>query len=112
MRKLLPPSLLLLCVSQISAQEFVLPRTEWGVPDLQAVWKHSSIIPFERPEYLGEKRAYSEEEALALERSEQQRFDADNEPLDPNRPAPEVAESLPPIGNYCLLYTSPSPRDA
>ncbi|MEC7550786.1 MAG: hypothetical protein VX536_07320 [Pseudomonadota bacterium] len=60
MRKLLPPSLLLLCVSQISAQEFVLPRTEWGVPDLQAVWKHSSIIPFERPESLGEKRAYSE----------------------------------------------------
>ena len=104
MRKLLPPSLLLLCVSQISAQEFVLPRTEWGVPDLQAVWKHSSIIPFERPEYLGEKRAYSEEEALALERSEQQRFDADNEPLDPNRPAPEVAESLPPIGNYDLFW--------
>ena len=104
MRKLLPPSLLLLCVSQISAQEFVLPRTEWGVPDLQAVWKHSSIIPFERPESLGEKRAYSEEEALALERSEQQRFDADNEPLDPNRPAPEVAESLPPIGNYDLFW--------
>ena len=46
MRKLLPSILLLLCVSQISAQEFGLPRTEWGVPDLQAVWKHASIIPF------------------------------------------------------------------
>ena len=36
--------------------------------------------------------------------SEQQRFDADNEPLDPDRPAPEVAESLPPIGNYDLFW--------
>ena len=104
MRKLLPSILLLLYVSQSSAQEFTLPQTEWGVPDLQAVWKHASIIPFERPESLGEKRAYSEEEALALERSEQQRFDADNEPLDPDRPAPEVAESLPPIGNYDLFW--------
>ena len=43
-------------------------------------------------------------QALALERSEQQRFDADNEPLDPDRPAPVVAESLPPIGNYDLFW--------
>ena len=57
MRKLLPSILLLLYVSQSSAQEFTLPQTEWGVPDLQAVWKHASIIPFRRPESLGEKRA-------------------------------------------------------
>jgi len=86
------------------AQDYQAPRTEWGVPDLQAVWKHASIIPMERPVALGEKRAYTEEEAIAIERERQQRFDADNEPLDPDRPAPEVADSLPPIGNYDLFW--------
>ncbi|MEZ5489662.1 MAG: hypothetical protein R3F50_05010 [Gammaproteobacteria bacterium] len=86
------------------SQEYQIPRTEWGVPDFRAVWKHASIIPFERPRDLGEKRAYTEAEALAIERSEQERFDADNEPLDPNRPPPVVADSLPPIGNYDLFW--------
>ena len=86
------------------AQDYEVPRTEWGAPDLQAVWKHSSIIPFERPRELGEKRFYSEEEALEIERAEQRRFDEDNEPLDPDREAPVAAESLPPIGNYDLFW--------
>ena len=88
----------------LHSQDYEVPRTEWGVPDLQAVWKHSSIIPFERPRELGDKRFYSEEEALEIERAEQQRFDEDNEPLDPDREAPVVAESLPPIGNYDLFW--------
>ena len=85
-------------------QNYEVPQTEWGVPDLQAVWKHSSIIPFERPRELGDKRFYTEEEALEIEQAEQQRFDEDNEPLDPNRPPPVIAESLPPIGNYDLFW--------
>ena len=90
MRKLLPS--ILFCFMSVRVAHRNLPAANGvGRTGLQAVWKHSSIIPFERPESLGEKRAYSEEEALALERSEQQRFDADNEPLDPDRPAPEVA---------------------
>lgn len=105
MKTLLPCCLLALLTSNITtAQEYTVPLTEWGVPDLQGVWKHASIIPFERPVALGEKRAYTEEEALAIERAEQQRFDANNEPLDPNRPPPEVTESLPPIGNYDLFW--------
>lgn len=86
------------------AQDYEVPRTEWGVPDLRAVWKHTTIMPFERPRELGEKRFYSEAEAIELERAEQQRFDEANEPLDPNRPPPEAAESLPPIGNYDLFW--------
>jgi len=86
------------------AQNYEVPRTECGAPDLQAVWKHSSIIPFERPRELGDKRFYTEEEALKIEQAEQQRFDEDNEPLDPNRPPPVAAESLPPIGNYDLFW--------
>ena len=88
----------------VMAQDYQVPRTEWGVPNFQAVWKHLSIIPFQRSTELGDKRFYTEEEALAIERAEQERFDADNEPLDPNRPAPVIAESLPPIGNYDLFW--------
>jgi hypothetical protein len=86
------------------AQDYQVPYTEWGVPDFQAVWKHASIIPFQRPTALADKRFYTEEEAVEIEQAEQQRFDADNEPLDPNRPAPELADSLPPIGNYDLFW--------
>ncbi len=91
-------------VTPAIAQEYQIPYTEWGAPDFQAVWKHSSIIPFQRPAGLGEKRFYTEEEALAIEHAEQQRFDEDNEPIDPNRAAPVIAESLPPIGNYDLFW--------
>ena len=74
----------------LHSQDYEVPRTEWGVPDLHAVWKHSSIIPFERPRELGDKRFYSEEEALEIERAEQQRFYEDIAPLDPDREAPVV----------------------
>ena len=96
-------SLSALCTG-LAAQEYEAPVTEWGVPDLQGVWKHATVMPLERPEALGERQTYTEDEVLALERSVQQRFDADNEPLDPDRPPPEVAESLPPIGNYDLFW--------
>ena len=62
--------------------------TEWGVPDLQGNWKNATVMPFERPAELGTKRAYTEAEAIELERQAQQAVEEDNEPLDPDRPAP------------------------
>ena len=46
--------------------------TEWGVPDLQGNWKNATVMPFERPAELGTKRAYTEAEAIELERQAQQ----------------------------------------
>ena len=86
--------------SSTYAQDYELPLTEWGVPDFQAVWKHSSIIPFERPPELEDRRAYTEAEAAALERAEQALFEEDAQPLDPNRGAPQVDRYLPPKYNY------------
>ena len=63
--------------SSCLAQDYEAPLTEWGVPDLQGNWRNNTVMPFQRPQELGNKRAYSEEEALV----------------------------------FCLLYTSPSPRD-
>ncbi|MDG0998193.1 MAG: hypothetical protein P8P42_06240 [Gammaproteobacteria bacterium] len=78
--------------------------TEWGVPDLQGVWKNATVMPFERPTELGSKRAYSAEEAERLERRAQAAVEQNNIPLDPNRSAP-AAEALPPVGNYDLFWT-------
>ncbi len=92
-----------LCCSAI-AQEYQVPRTHWGDPDFQGVWRNNTVMPFERPRELGTKQAYTEQEAYELERAAQRAVEEDNEPLDPNRPAP-VAEALPPVGNYDLFWT-------
>jgi len=97
-------ALALIPATSAMAQSYQPPVTEWGVPDLQGVWKHATVMPFERLQSQGTKQAYTEAEAVALESAQQQRFEEDNEPLDPNRPPPEVAESLPPIGNYDLFW--------
>ncbi|NKB31493.1 MAG: hypothetical protein GKR91_00125 [Pseudomonadales bacterium] len=86
------------------AQDFSGPKTEWGVPDFQGTWRNNTVMPFQRPQELGNKRAYSEEEALQLEQAAQQRVEDDNKPIDPNRPAPEL-EALPSVGNYDLFWT-------
>jgi len=86
------------------AQDSETPLTAWGVPDLQGYWRHNTVMPFERPRDLGTKQSYTEEEALILEQAAQQRVEQDNEPLDPDRPAPK-AEPLPPVGNYDLFWT-------
>ncbi len=86
------------------AQDYVVPRTEWGDPDLQGMWRNNTVMPFERARELGTKQAYTEQEAFELERAAQLSVEQDNEPLDPNRPAPN-AEPLPPVGNYDLFWT-------
>ena len=86
------------------AQDYEIPHTAWGVPDLQGMWKNNTVMPFQRPRELGTKQAYTEEEAMQLERQAQRQVEEDNEPLDPNRPAPEL-EALPPVGNYDLFWT-------
>jgi hypothetical protein len=104
MKKIFPILMISISATAATAQGYVVPKTEWGVPNFHGVWRHATIMPFERPIELAHKRAYTEEEALKLERAVQQRFDAANEPLNPDRAAPNVAESLPSLGNYDLFW--------
>jgi len=83
---------------------YQVPRLPDGSPDLQGVWKNATVTPLTRPRALGTQQAYSEEEAIALEREAQLAVEMDNEPLDPDRPPPE-ATALPPVGNYDLFWT-------
>jgi hypothetical protein len=104
MRILFPVVVISALALNASAQDYAGPMTEWDVPDFQGVWKHVTIMPFERPAELGEKRTYTEAEALRLEGAVQQTFEEANEPLDPDRAAPDVAASLPGLGNYDLFW--------
>lgn len=98
-------ALILVTASAAQAQDdFSAPRTPYGVPDLQGVWRNATVTPLTRDLALGNRQAYTAEEANAMERSAQLEVEEDNKPLDPNRPAP-VAEALPPVGNYDLFWT-------
>ena len=43
----------------------VTPRTLWGHPDLQGTWTNRTITPLERPDDLGDREFFTEEEAAA-----------------------------------------------
>jgi hypothetical protein len=42
-----------------------VPRTPWGVPDLQGIWTNSTTTPLERPGDLADKAVLTEEERRA-----------------------------------------------
>ena len=55
--------------SQAFAQEdeWVLPRTIDGHPDLQGVWENNTITPVERPEVFGDKEFLTDEDVTFLQ---------------------------------------------
>ncbi|MCY4266022.1 MAG: hypothetical protein OXE78_14390 [Gammaproteobacteria bacterium] len=92
------PILLFVCTNGSSAQdiqnEYEVPRTEWGQPDLQGVWNFSSSIPMQRPQRFGDREFLTEEEIeQAMARREQSAATADAAAaelvVDPD--APEVS---------------------
>lgn len=91
MKQSLPfATLTLLLHGVCSAQEWAPPRTEFDQPDLQGYWTNVTQTPIERPVELGEQRAYTTEEAMALEAQANQTAVDKDQPLDPNRPPPEL----------------------
>ena len=77
-----------------SAQDISASFTEYGYPNFQGYWTNPFQTPLQRPFALGERRAYSIEEAqllidraIALDLVRQA-------PIDPNRPAPDTGARL------------------
>jgi len=74
--------------------EWQMPRTEYGHPDMQGTWWFGSRTPLQRPMNLGEKQAYTAEEAAAVEARIRRGLESQAAPLDPNRGAPEQGADI------------------
>ena len=100
-------SLLVLCLataaaglfSAAAAQQWVMPRTPDGHPDLQGNWTNGTITPFQREE--GRGRVFTPEEVARLEGRAEDRVVSGAEPSDPDRPLPSAGGD---IGNYNDVY--------
>lgn len=62
-----------------SADDYQVPRTEWGQPDIQGVWNFASNIPMTRPRQFGDREYMTQEEATALGEMKAAGFTALNE---------------------------------
>lgn len=77
-----------LTFSAASAQEWEMPRTSSGHPDLQGVWTNATQTPLQRPEEYGDKMSYSAEEAAEVEESWRNRIASAAAASDPDRAPP------------------------
>ena len=69
------------------AGEWVLPRTEYGHPDLQGNWTNATLTEVQRPE--GFDKVLTSEQIAAMEGRRQETIATDAAPSDPDREAPE-----------------------
>ncbi len=53
---------LLLLAHPVYAQDYEVPRTEFGYPDLSGVWNFNDSTPFERPLRFGEREFLNQQE--------------------------------------------------
>lgn len=70
------------------ANEYQVPRTEYGHPDLQGIWTNASQTPLERPVQYGTQRAYTAEQRQEIEQAWIDYIIERNQPSDPDRPPP------------------------
>jgi hypothetical protein len=92
------------CAGQAFAGDYRAPRLPDGSPDLQGVWTNATATPVERSPELGDRRAFTAEEAAAISKTALAAVAADAAPSDPDQKI-EAIESLPPVGNYNLFWT-------
>jgi hypothetical protein len=69
-------------------------KTEHGQPDLQGTWDFGTKTPFQRPAELGEKRSYTEQEAMDLERQAREQNLKMDAPVDLSKDAPVAGKPV------------------
>ena len=59
------------------AEDWTVPRTPWGDPDLQGIWTNETTgTPRQRPARFGEREFLNDEEIADLERQARERYEA------------------------------------
>ena len=79
----------LLISGPVFANDWTVPRTPDGKPDLQGIWTNATQTPLERPAEFGDKRFLTEQEAIERESMAQRRLEQADQPSDPDRAPPE-----------------------
>lgn len=71
------PAILQQGVAASQAEDWSVPRTPWGDPDLQGIWTNETTgTPRQRPARFGEREFLSEDEVAELERQAMERYEA------------------------------------
>jgi hypothetical protein len=58
--------------SSATSPSSTTPRTAWGDPDLQGVWRYEGAIPLERPVQLADRASLTEKEVAERQQREQE----------------------------------------
>ena len=69
-------------------QDWQVPRTEFGHPNLQGIWSNATQTRLQRNPELGAQRAFTEEQALSLEARSRAAQERGNQDSDPDRAPP------------------------
>lgn len=86
-----------------TADDYVVPRTQWGQPDLQGIWNFNSSTPMQRPERFGTQEFLTPEEVEQDRlRQEERRLAADaaEAELVVNPEAPQAGASTGGYNNF------------
>ena len=87
-------------LSPAAAQQWVMPRTPEGHPDLQGNWTNVTLTPFQRAANQ-ESPVFTAEEVARRAEGAQTRLVSGAQPSDPDRPAPPVGGN---VGAYNSVY--------
>ncbi|MBM88485.1 MAG: hypothetical protein CMQ41_08935 [Gammaproteobacteria bacterium] len=87
--------------------EYISPKTEFGVPDIQGIWSIATQTNLERDQRFGGELIISEEEALRIESIFQAGMKASNLPSNPDRKAPTAGQN---VGGYNTFWMDPGDR--
>jgi hypothetical protein len=90
-----------------AAEDFQLPRTEWGVPDLQGTWSIATQTNLERAARFDGRLVISSEDAARIEALVAARNEASLAPSDPSREAPSAGRN---VGGYNTFWMDPGER--
>ena len=94
-------------LSPAAAQQWVMPRTPDGHPDLQGNWTNVTLTPFQRAADQGP--VFTAEEVARREQGAVDRIISGSEPSDPDRAAPPAGGN---IGAYNTVYFEQGSRVA
>jgi len=94
-------------LSSAAAQQWVMPRTPDGHPDLQGTWSNATMTPFQRSP--GQGPVYTPEEVAQREQGFVDRIVRGSLPSDPDRPAPPAGGD---VGSYNQVWFEQGSRVA